>query len=413
MLWCGLLAAGGSDFLYTEAPAYDENALLHGRDRFPAGAWLKIVTAGHSRLLFPAFAATADAAVSFDGKRVLFAGKRSQGDTWRIWEAPLAGGEPQPVTPSSDDCIRPLYAAEDQIVYARRVSGEYQLEMAPREGGPAKRLTWNPGNHLPAMVMSDGRVLYEAERTPGLRDIYAVYSDGSGVETIRCDHGSDRHSPVEVASGDIVFRTGAGLARFTSSLAAQVEIPLPPGEYRGPVAETAPGDWLVSWRGSRGAQFSIHRLKAGRLPVPAGTGSAFQPVAIRARRPPPYHPSSLGKRQGASVLCLNAYETKGPKIPPGSAASVRVWALDVPLGVAPVEADGSFFLQLPSERPLRFELLDGAGKTLRASKAWYWMRKGEQRVCVGCHAGPERAPDNVVPEALRRTQTPVRLGVAK
>jgi hypothetical protein len=90
-----------------------------------------------------------------------------------------------------------------------------------------------------------------------------------------------------------------------------------------------------------------------------------------------------------------------------------VWALDVPLGVAPVEADGSFFLQLPSERPLRFELLDGAGKTLRASKAWYWMRKGEQRVCVGCHAGPERAPDNVVPEALRRTQTPVRLGVAK
>ena len=37
------------------------------------------------------------------------------------------------------------------------------------------------------------------------------------------------------------------------------------------------------------------------------------------------------------------------------------------------------------------------------------MRKGEQRICVGCHAGPERSPENAVPAVLVKTTTPVRL----
>ena len=35
------------------------------------------------------FAASADANVSFDGETVLFAGKRSAGDPWQIWELAL------------------------------------------------------------------------------------------------------------------------------------------------------------------------------------------------------------------------------------------------------------------------------------------------------------------------------------
>jgi len=84
----------------------------------------------------------------------------------------------------------------------------------------------------------------------------------------------------------------------------------------------------------------------------------------------------------------------------------------VALGKAPVEPDGSFYVQTPSEVPLRFELLDREGKTIAAEKGWFWARKGEQRVCVGCHAGPERAPDNVSPKVLVRTQKPVPVVMA-
>jgi hypothetical protein len=74
-----------------------------------------------------------------------------------------------------------------------------------------------------------------------------------------------------------------------------------------------------------------------------------------------------------------------------------------------VESDGSFFLQVPTEQPLRIELKDRTGKPLAGEMGWFWMRRGEQRVCVGCHAGPERAPENVVPKILTRLKAPIAL----
>jgi hypothetical protein len=140
---------------------------------------------------------------------------------------------------------------------------------------------------------------------------------------------------------------------------------------------------------------------------------AVEPVLIRPHETPKRHPSALGNREGANLLCLNAY-TSRLHIPAGAVASVRVWALDgagasVALGEAPVEPDGSFFVQTPSERAIRFELLDRDHKTIAAEKGWFWVRRGEQRVCVGCHAGPERAPDNAVPQTLLRSTEPTKL----
>jgi len=37
------------------------------------------------------------------------------------------------------------------------------------------------------------------------------------------------------------------------------------------------------------------------------------------------------------------------------------------------------------------------------------MRPSEQRICAGCHAGPERAPDNLAPAVLLRTTDPVKM----
>ncbi|MGB6871990.1 MAG: hypothetical protein WBD93_20415, partial [Acidobacteriaceae bacterium] len=82
------------------------------------------------------------------------------------------------------------------------------------------------------------------------------------------------------------------------------------------------------------------------------------------------------------------------------------------LGTAPVMQDGSFFVKVPGDAALRFILLDAAGRTVRQERGWFWMRSGEQRICVGCHTGPERAPDNRVPEVLLRTTTPVDLSGA-
>jgi hypothetical protein len=83
------------------------------------------------------------------------------------------------------------------------------------------------------------------------------------------------------------------------------------------------------------------------------------------------------------------------------------------LGQAPVEPDGSFFVKAPGNQPIRFSLLDAQGNVLRQEHGWFWSRGGEQRICVGCHTGPERAPDNRVPAVLLRTTEPADVSVSK
>jgi hypothetical protein len=98
-------------------------------------------------------------------------------------------------------------------------------------------------------------------------------------------------------------------------------------------------------------------------------------------------------------------------------ASVRLEMLDaqghvVVTGTAPVEVDGSFYVKTPADKPIRFALLDGKGAVMRQEHGWFWIRSGEQRICVGCHTGPERASENRVPAVLHST-TPTDLTGAK
>ena len=138
--------------------------------------------------------------------------------------------------------------------------------------------------------------------------------------------------------------------------------------------------------------------------------NVIQPTPIVARTAPKRHPSALHDWSYANLLCLNAYTSKY-KFAAGSIHSVRLYARDDAgqaklLGTAPVETDGSFFLQVPADQPLQFELVGGPGKTLKREAGWFWIRRGEQRVCVGCHAGPETAPENAVPMILKKSTTP-------
>jgi hypothetical protein len=413
------VSASPGALLYTEAPEYAARPGLRARDRFPAGAAVRIFANGVSRPLAPSLAISADPALSPDARSVLLSGKQDQVQPWHIWEIPLTGGPPRQLTFGADDCIRPFYASAGKFVYARQTPQGSRIEIAPLDGGKSLQLTWLPGAFLPDGVMRDGRVLFEAV-FPGsasmARELYTVYTDGSGVESRRCDHGPDRRSAVELASGDLVFQSGDGWARFTSARAGQLELQLPKGEYAGPVAETETGEWLAAYRANPGAPYWICRFppRPAAQPLKVVGPNAFQPVPVRVRPAPPYHPSSLGNREGANLLCLNAYTSKSQRIPENSVAEVRVWSRTaqgdaVLLGNAPVEPDGSFYVQVPSEKPLRFELVGRNGATVAAEKSWFWARKGEQRVCVGCHAGPERAPENAVPQVLLRTQNPVSM----
>jgi Hydrazine synthase alpha subunit middle domain len=417
-----MTAAGGSSptIVFTAAPKYLPLAWMQAADRFPQGAAVYIKDAKGTRKLFPDFASTADPSVSFDSAHILFAGKKTEKDPWQIWQADFDDLIPRQVLRSTQDSIRPLYLPEDRFIYAIRRGTKFTIENASLDGGDSKRISFASDNVLPSDILRDGRVLLtssHANSSGSSAEVFALYTDGSGFESIRCDHAPTRFAAKELASGDIVFSRGARLALFTSPLATELAALLPPADYAGDIAETSNHDWLVSVRPQAKAFYALQvwhpKTKTFTPLISMPSQDILQPLFVAPRSVPNRHPSALHDWKFANLLALNVYTSKHA-FAPGSITRVRVYTQDATgsrrlLGESPVEKDGSFFVRVDGDQPLQFEVTDASGKVLDREHGWFWARAGEQRVCVGCHAGPERAPENAVPEVLNRSTEPVDL----
>jgi len=429
-------AAIAADVIVTAAPVYAPLAGLKGSERFPRGAQLLLINAGKAEPLVTGFWATADANVSFEGTRVLFAGKQAAGDPWQIWELKLRDRSLRKLIAGEADAIRPFYLPAGRMVYARHTLGGFQLEAAGADAAwllapiddhaqqTVLPLSYAPGNAIPVDVIRDGRILFESGYPLGsgaTPELYLVYSDGSGVESYRCDHGRARWGGKQFASGDVVFTHGSSLARFTSPLAHEAAIGAPHAEYAGSIAETAAGDWLLSARVAAAARYALKQWKPGATALKTVLAVAgedlVEPVVVAPRVRPKRHPSGLHPWSYANMMALDARQSRAGDLK-AAPAEVRLETMDaqghaVITGTSPVEVDGSFLVKVPADKPIRFALLDARGAVVRREHGWFWIRAGEQRYCVGCHTGPERSSDNHVPAVLLRTTTPVDLTGAK
>ena len=433
-----LVQGDDADFIVTAAPVYVPLAELHGQERFPKGAQLLLVHQGKAEPLLPGFAASADANMYFDGSLMVFSGKRNAGDPWQIWELTVADRSVRKLVANGADAERPFYLPGGRMIWAERTAYGFALQSGPN-GHETDRNDLNPTagsgllplayigtNVFPTDVLRDGRILFEAGFPLGsgsTPEMYLVYADGSGVESYRCDHGRARWGGHQLASGDVVFTHGDGLARFTSPLAHEQAIAAPASTYAGGIAELPSGNWLLSARVNAGQHYDLRLFKPGSspntAPRPMATVLAIDgkdlvdPVLLGARPRPNRHPSGLHPWSYANLLALDARLSRDGTLK-GTPATVRLETEDkaghaIAMGTAPVEKDGSFFIQVPGDKPIRLSVLDAKGTVLRQEHGWFWARGGEQRYCVGCHTGPERASENRVPGVLLRSTTPVDL----
>ena len=430
---CGFVASPSptavTDFIVTSAPAYDPTAALRGGERFAKGAQLLLVREGKAEPLVSGFAATADASVAFDAHAIVFAGKKADSDPWQIFELALADRSIRQLTHSVNDAIRPLVLPAGRIVYAQRAGAAFQMhtlridDAAAFNGGEPTTtaadlpITFLSASAIPSDVLADGRILFESYFPLGsgtTPELYLVYSDGSGVESYRCDHGATRWGGRQLTSGDVVFTHGSSLARFTSPLAHEERIAAPTGTFAGEIAETPTGEWLVSSKTSAVSPYALRLWKPGaaveRTLFQIAGQNLVEPVLLAPRTRPHRHPTALHPWDYANLLALDARISRGGDLK-SAPTTVRIETQDpaghaLTLGTAPIEKDGSFFVKVPGDKPIRFAVLDANGTILRQEHGWFWARAGEQRYCVGCHAGPERSPENRVPAVLLRTTDP-------
>ncbi len=61
------------------------------------------------------------------------------------------------------------------------------------------------------------------------------------------------------------------------------------------------------------------------------------------------------------------------------------------LGTVPLAADGSFHVEVPADRLLHLQVLDGDRRVVNNQMFWLYARPGETRSCIGCHEAPDTA----------------------
>jgi len=419
-------------------------------ERFPQGSRLvRLGSTDRSPLILtPDFFAAADPRISFDGARILFAGKKSTDAHWQIWEMNADGSSPRQVTYCADDCMQPAYLPRDEIVFTSFSPGfvglKSHLEAGKLDGSSAQSITFGPGDFEVETILQDGRILATARSPllpanglPADRELYTLRPDGTGLATLRCDHQHPaiRSQARELDDGAVVFvkasldgqTVGGDLAWIRRG--ALHNAPLTPQPIHALSPQSIAADELLVAReptaGRKHLALYSFDTATGRLGAPVYDDaklSAVEAVPVASHERPRAYWSTLNPDlHRGYFLCLDAHRAEGSAHARLAAklAQVRVLTLAVdtrreaPLGEAPIEEDGSFYIAVPPDQPVRFELLDAAGHAVRAQRSWIWVRSGEEHGCVGCHEDRAVAPENRWPMTLRRFDTPTRLDAAK
>lgn len=416
--------------------------------RFPKGSAIVRLNGGGEKAepvrLTDGFFAAADPQVNFDGAKILFSAQKNQGERWQIWEMGLDGGNKRQITKCAGDCLRGAYLPAGEIAFTAEEAGEGRTEsyvaVVKMDGSGFRRITFGPAEFELETVLRDGRIvatapwpLIAAKDTSGARSLYTLRPDGTALESFRCEHRGDAvlTDASELEDGSLVFvkKTGAGgeMEKIQRGAASSTAFGAARAVYEAP-RQIASEELIVSKENvaapGGAAKFDLYTLNAktgalGEKIFGDARLSSIQAVPVAPHDVPKHYWSTLNPESlDGFFVSLDSYLAadvgKGRITTP--IAQVRVLTAnpgdgaDRSLGVAPVESDGSFYVKVPANAPIRFVLLDVKGQTIREERGWVWTRPGEQRGCTGCHGDKAVAPENHWPQTLRRFDTPTVLG---
>ncbi len=165
----------------------------------------------------------------------------------------------------------------------------------------------------------------------------------------------------------------------------------------------------------------------------------IDPMPLRARKRPPVIPTATyqGERAGpntptATISVMNVYVTDSfgklpgnadirqlrvvqilPKSTP-NANNPRIGFGDqslarIPLGVVPVEKDGSVHFKAPVGKAIYFQLLDANGMAVQSMRSVTYVHPGEHLSCLGCHEDKLQPPPQQETQPIAMQRAPSEL----
>lgn len=423
---------------------------------------IRLLPDGSLRILSEGFHSARDPDVSFDGKRILFSGKKRATSRWQIYEMASDGSGVRQIIDAPMDCRQPIYQSTLYVITSdepwHQVSfvgstddQQPSLYAAKLDGTNVRRITHNPYGEMDPFLMPDGRILFAGRQSNRLEPgdsnrvaLFAANLDGTDYAIFAGDEGARfKRMPCVTAHRLAVFveseeptRDGAGRLAAVSlrrNLHSYRGLTRPQdGLYHSP-SPLPSGELLVSRRPRDGSgTHAVYRFDpaSGRIALIHDDPRRHD---IQARslspRPEPDGRSSVVNEQDPTGILygLDVYThdlKRADWLPPGSVKRLRVVeglperkppASAPPplprlrvLGEIDVEHDGSFNIRVPANIPIRLQLLDEDGLALRTCE-WIWVRNKEPRGCIGCHEDGELTPENRMVEAVTKPSIPLTL----
>jgi HEAT repeat protein len=412
--------------------------------------------------------------LSFDGQTLLFSMAREGEGFYHLYSMPAAGGAPQRLTDGPFHDIDPVELADGRIAFVSTRCGFFEeyhntpsrslFTMRPG-GGDIRRLTSTFIFDNEPEVMADGRILFI--RSDNFFDrgkvetlLHAVHPDGTeGYTEFGLDLGPaygnrlrafNCGSPAPMPDGRVAYLTGAGIAVGRPGCAQRdlLNLPLAAGD----VAALPDGRLLCTAGASK--SFMRRKKQNAAAAAPEGferiglvdptqengkmvlvyastNGPLHSPVFLGPRERPPLLASRMDERRATGVLyCQDARFTRntaagwphvrairvlmGRGLTLRSSHSYIVHAGNetVELGTVPLAPDGSFAVEVPADTAIAFQAVDAEGRSELNEMSWIFVRPGESRGCVGCHAVRQTAPPLARAVPLATLTRPLRLSDA-
>lgn len=423
-------------------------------------------------LLNAGLGAIGSPSVSFDGQKLYFSMAREGDAFFHLYRMPAVGGIPQRLTDGPFHDIDPVELADGRIAFTSTRSGSFEeyhntptralYSMRP-DGREISRMTGTIIFDNEPEVMADGRILFI--RSDNFFDrgkvetlLHAVHPDGTeGYTEFGLDLGPaygnrlrafNCGSPAPMPDGRVAYLTGAGIAVGRPGCAQRdlVNLPLAAGD----VAALPDGRLLCT------AGISSIRLNKLKKPKNSAAdtqgfekigivdpdqgngmmvrvftstnGPVHSPVYLGPRGRPPLLASRMDERRTTGVLfCLDArftrntsagwphvrairvLEGRGLTVRSSHSYIVHAGNETIELGTVPLAPDGSFSVEVPADTAIAFQAVDAEGRSELNEMSWIFVRPGESRGCVGCHAVRQTAPPTVRCVPLATRVAPLRL----
>jgi hypothetical protein len=359
---------------------------------------------------------------SFDGTRVLFSGKLNSESIWQIFEIDLNSHKFIQLTDQPANCTDPAYLPDGNVLFSQEieddVTGKSFALFKTNKENSKEQITFHPHKDLLSTVSLDGRVITNSIQIfpmPGKAKLLAMRPDGTKATLYY--QSPEGYTPVsrgyEIPNDQFVFIEESDDLVIRELVSISINRPL---NSRASLAKggfydvypTNDNNLIISYQENPEQPIGlflfnpIHK-KVGVKIYLDNDYHSLEVVESSKRIIPKKLPTRVDHlSETGKMICMSTHITDLDPENEYRTNSVLVMGMNNILGNVEVEKDGSFYIEIEADKPVRFQALDADGNEILEPSSWLWVRPNESQGCVGCHADRELAPNNQVPEAINK-----------